>query len=206
MNEKNDANLGERDSGKLGELVLKNPGTGTREDGPLIPKQDEQMIRNDIIIVAPHPDDEIIGCYEILRHHRPVIIYTGVDIPNERRENALKIKKFFNIKAQFFLSSIPPAFLDPTNTFFFPHPLYETHFEHRLQGIVGEQLARGSNENIYFYSTEMNAPFKHNCKYSKDKKTMLNSCYPDQASMWEYEHKYFLFSGYDKWVYDVENL
>jgi len=189
---------------KVKDLVLKNPGK--REDGPNIPNQDKAMIRNDVIIIAPHPDDEIIGCYEVLKNHNPVIIYTARDIPNERREYALKIKKFFNIKAQFFLSTIPSNFLDPSNTFFFPHPIYESHFEHRLQGMVGEQLMRGGNKNIYFYLTEMNAPFKFECKDAADKKTMLNSCYPDQAAMWEYEHKYFLFSGYDKWVNDVENL
>jgi len=206
MTDENNKEMLTISDGKQADLLLKNPGSGKREDGPHIPKKDDAMIRNDIIIIAPHPDDEIIGCYEVMRHHRPVIIYTGANISNERREYAMKIKQFFKIKAQFFLSTIPAAFLDPSNTFFFPHPVYETHFEHRLQGIVGEQLARGGNENIYFYSTEMNAPFKQECKFTADKKTMLDSFYPDQASMWKYEHKYFLFSGYDKWVYDVEHL
>lgn len=204
MNDENLKDLGERDLGNLGELVLQNPGTGKREDGPKIPQQ--PMSKNDYIIIAPHPDDEIIGCYEVLKNFRPVIIYTSRDIPNERREYALKIKKFFDIKAQFFLSTIPSNFLDPTNTFFFPHPIYESHFEHRLQGMVGEQLLRGGNKNIYFYSTEMNVPFKFECKNAADKKTMLNTCYPDQASMWEYEHKYFLFSGYDKWITDISSI
>ena len=61
------------------------------------------------IIIAPHPDDEVIGCGEVLmKNEKTVIVYTDVDVPNERKEEALKLKEHFkNIKAQMFLKSVP---------------------------------------------------------------------------------------------------
>jgi len=207
MNEKQ--NLGDGDMRSLGDLVVTNPKGGNREDGPntnFAPKHANQPpgLKDEIFIIAPHPDDEVIGCYEILKKHNPIIIYTARDIPNDRREQARKLRDHFDIKGQFFLSTIPSNFLHNSNMFFFPHPVYETHFEHRMQGMVGEQLLRAGNPNIYFYITEMNAPFKFEA--DSEKKEMLDKCYPDQASMWKYEHKYFLFSGYDKWVTNLDFL
>jgi len=194
-------NLGDGDMKTLGDLVLTNPKSGKREDGPVIPQQQTPELKNEKIIIAPHPDDEVIGCFEVLKNYNPIIIYTARDIPNARREQARKIREHFSIKGQFFLSTIPHNLLHQSNTFFFPHPVYETHFEHRMQGIVGEQLLRAGNPNIYFYITEMTAPFKFEA--DPEKREMMDKCYSDQKDMWKYEHKYFLFSGYDKWIIKV---
>ena len=120
----------------------------------------------------------------------------------ERQQDALQLKKHIDVKAQLFLMSIPGNLQDPSNTFYFPHPIYETHPEHRIQGITGEQLAR-TGRNVIFYITEMNAPFKFECKNPKKKKVLLDSVYFGESSLWTWDHKYFLFSGYDKWVYNV---
>ena len=43
-------------------------------------------------IIAPHPDDEIIGCYEIINNkdNSVVIMYSG-DTPQYRREEAASL-------------------------------------------------------------------------------------------------------------------
>jgi len=87
----------------------------------------------EVIIVAPHPDDEIIGCYSILKNKdlSPKIIYTE-NVSNERREEALKLKTVIpNIKIQLFQKTIPGHFLSPFNTYYFPDPTYEFHPAHR---------------------------------------------------------------------------
>lgn len=158
------------------------------------------MGKREIVIISPHPDDEIIGAFEILRNPdiSPVIIYTE-DMNEERKEESLKLKELTKVKVQLYLRSVPPTFLNPDTTFYFPHPVYETHPAHRMQGAVGESLAR-SGLDVIFYITEMNAPFKYECKAPNAKRAILSQVYPSQSGLWEYEHKYFLFSGYDKWL------
>ncbi len=118
---------------------------------------------SDIIIVAPHNDDEIIGNYMVLTNKNNsniIIIYDG-DTPQERREEALKLKEYFtNVKMQLFQKSIPQPLLNTENTFYFPDPVYERHPLHRQWGFMGEQMAR-QGFDVVFYSTNMNAPYIH---------------------------------------------
>ena len=69
------------------------------------------------VIVAPHPDDEIIGCFEQLKNpaNNIVIIYSG-DTDADRRETVLKLKeKVPHIKIQLFQQSVPQTFLNKMN-------------------------------------------------------------------------------------------
>ena len=165
----------------------------------IVPKP-ESKTQNETIIYAPHPDDEIIGCYEILQDPSisPIIIYHP-DSSQDRKEEALKLKDHSNVKIQLFMHSIPTDLIDPTNKYFFPHPIYELNPTHREKGNVGEALLR-SGYDVTFYSTEMNCPFKYECKTSDKKRELLNLIYPSQMDLWRYDYKYWLFSAYDKWI------
>ena len=157
---------------------------------------------SDHIIVAPHADDEIIGCHEVITNPdlKPIIIYTE-DMDEERKEETLTLRDHCELKVQLYLKQVPPNLLDPAmnNTYYFPHPIYETHPAHRLNGIVGESMARNGFK-VIFYSTEMNVPFKYECRRPKGKLQLMNDVYPSQQSLWKHDHKYWLFSGYDRWV------
>jgi len=155
----------------------------------------------DIVIVAPHPDDEIIGCYEVLtkKDVKPIIIYSG-DIDASRREQVLKLKEHIDCKIQLFQMTIPQTFLSMENIFYLPDPIYETHPKHREWGFLGENLAR-NGFNVRFYSVNMTAPYIHETKEPDKKEELLNKVYPDQKSLWEYEKKYVLFEGYCKWIF-----
>jgi len=154
------------------------------------------------VIIAPHPDDELIGCFEQIRNpaNNVVVIYSG-DTDADRRETVLNLKKQIDhIKLQLFQQTVPQTFLTPLNRFFFPDPIYEVHPKHREWGILGENLARNGFD-VTFYNTIMNAPYIHEVNKPDDKKYLLNKVYPDQKSLWEYDHKYFLFEGYNKWIF-----
>jgi len=153
----------------------------------------------DVVIIAPHCDDECIGTWEILSSKKPIIIYDG-DTPSNRREAAIKLKEHTEVKVQLFQKSIPLSLINNETIFYFPDPIYETHPLHRSWGFMGEQLARNGFD-VIFYNTIMNAPYIHECKNSDGKLALLNTVYPDQKSLWEYDHKYFLFEGYSKWLF-----
>lgn len=168
---------------------------------------------NELIIIAPHPDDELIGCWEILKKKEksPIIIYTE-EMNEIRKEETLSFKKHFTVKAQLFLKSIPPMFLKKENTFYFPDPIYETHPAHRTQGSIGESLAR-SGLDVIFYSTNMLAPYIHEItiplkevfaqknRTINPKEEILNTIYPSQKDLWKHEKKYILFEGRCKWIF-----
>lgn len=153
-------------------------------------------------IIAPHPDDEVIGCYEIInnKENSVVVMYSG-DVDAKRREEALKLRKEReNVIAQLFQNSIPPTVLtDPNITFYFPDPVNEIHPIHRAWGMVGEGMAR-DRKDVIFYTTLMNVPYIHEVT-QPFKEDLLNTVYPSQKTLWEYEKKFILFEGRCKWVF-----
>jgi len=161
-----------------------------------IKKKDPEAIH---VIIAPHPDDEIIGCFEILKKHKTIIIYSA-DIDQERRLESMKLKEFVNVKVQLFLDSIPTHFLNPKTTLYFPDPIYEVHPEHRKWGVIGESVAR-SGFNVIFYSVNMQAPYIHEIKNPEEKEELLQNVYPSQSGLWIYDKKYVLFEGRCQWIF-----
>lgn len=153
------------------------------------------------VIIAPHADDEIIGCFSVINDPdiRAHILFTE-DIDKQRQDEVEKIRNFIDIKSYLFVSSIPQVFLNKDTTLYFPDPVYEIHPAHRKQGAVGESLAR-QGLKVIFYSTNMNAPYIREVEDPNMKKEMLNSIYPSQMDLWKYDHKYFLFEGFCQWLF-----
>ena len=167
-----------------------------------IPKDDqEKEPHSDLIIIAPHPDDEIIGAYKYLteKNALPIIIYSA-DLNAKRKQSVLKLKEHVDCKVQLFQMTVPQPFLQPENRFLFPDPIYELHPLHRSWGFMGEQMVRNGFD-VTFYSTNMNAPYISEIAEPEKKRELLEKVYPDQKSLWEFDHKYFLFEGYCKWLF-----
>lgn len=154
-----------------------------------------------VVIVAPHPDDEIIGCYSILKSTKQTknIVYT-TNVNNDRRKEALNIKNYFDVRQFFVNNDLPPVLLDKNNTFYFPDHINEFHPDHRKSGMIGEQMLRNGFD-VVFYSIQMNTPYLFELDPEKsNKEEILNNVYPSQKSLWEYDKKYILFEGYIKWL------
>lgn len=157
--------------------------------------------KNKIVIISPHTDDCVIGCYEIILDNPdnpPIIIHVG-NQSQERREEAMKLREHTNITVQMFCNSIPPIFLNPSTTLYFCDPIYETHPLHRLWGSQGENYLR-SGLDIIFYNTTMTAQYIHEVENSNEKEDLLNKVYPSQSDLWKFEKKYILFEGRCKWI------
>jgi len=156
---------------------------------------------SDTIIIAPHTDDECIGCYEILmKKINPIIVYMSPDSDEERKREALTLSKYIDLKAQLFQRSIPTNLINKDNILYFPDPYFEKHFFHREIGGIGEKLAR-EGFNVIFYSVNMEAPYCKEETNPKRKRHFLEKVYPSQKSLWKYENKYFIFNGFSKWIF-----
>ena len=86
------------------------------------------------VIIAPHFDDEIIGCYEVIMNPliKPIIVYLQDD--EERKKESLSLKKFIDrIQVQLFQKSIPSVVIDPKNVLYFPDPYFETFLKKYIQ-------------------------------------------------------------------------
>lgn len=153
------------------------------------------------IIIAPHPDDELIGCFEVINSGEECIIVYTEDVYEGRIENAKRLERFKNIKGQIFNRGInAEKYYGLESTYYYPDPHFELHPAHRKLGMEGEQLARDGFD-VVFYTTNMNAPYIHEVKCPTEKETLLDQIYPDQKDMWKYEKKYVLFEGYNKWIF-----
>lgn len=140
--------------------------------------------------ISVHPDDEIIGCFKLLRDNKiKEIIY--IDIQDKRRlfevENLTKSLSIpFTVLSAAELNkklNIDDIYLVPSGLDV--HPLHR-----HIHGMtIG--LRRG------LYTTNMNTEYTKELSESdkKQKKVWLNKYYPSQKSLWESDWKYFLFEG-----------
>ena len=129
-----------------------------------------------------------------------------MDTMKERTETIDQLKDKYDITAQVFLHTIPPPWLAMKNLIlFFPDPIYETHPLHRQWGYAGEMMAR-TGHNVLFYNTTMTAPYIHEVYLSEEKHKALNETYRSQRSLWKWDHKYFLFEGYNSWKFNLSEV
>uniref|UniRef100_A0A7C3WMV8 PIG-L family deacetylase n=1 Tax=Dictyoglomus turgidum TaxID=513050 RepID=A0A7C3WMV8_9BACT len=146
------------------------------------------------VIIAPHPDDELIGCFTLFQKRLvKKVYYILSDL--KRRVNAeilgkewgfstefLTFDEFFKKKLVFQFDEIclVPDILDR-------HPL------HKAVSVI----SKAKNYPLGYYTTEMNTGYVRELtkKDQKLKKKMLDKYYPTEKSLWQYDWKYFLFEG-----------
>jgi len=145
------------------------------------------------IIIAPHADDELIGCFtKIWTNEIHEVVY--VETTNERKVEAHKFCDYFNIRGRFLHGDLRHLLnLPPKYTYYIPSP----EDGHPLHSLV-YYLMFHEYSNLVVYSTYMNDYFVKDLKESQYKLVLLNRFYPSQKSLWEFDHKYFLFEGYAK--------
>lgn len=160
------------------------------------------------LIVAPHIDDEVIGCWNILKRKEKKnthIIYVE-SMEKERKkeaENASKMLKFsYELTS---LWQLRNTILDwkekglKDYIVFVPDPLYEIHPAHRLIGNLTLRICQEENFRIITYSTAMNAPYIKEIDDPDKKRWTLNLLYASQKQLWKYDYKYWLFEGLCEW-------
>ncbi len=157
------------------------------------------------VIIAPHPDDEIIGCYSLLKECvsegiRVSVFFMSGDVDSfATSAGRFQFNFFYPPK----VSGALEAFLAQSEEnirVYCPDPIYETHPQHRRWGSHIEAMWRkGLIKEIVFYSTNMQAPYIFEIDNPEEKLNALNDCYPQKADLWKYDHRYYLFEGYCSW-------
>jgi len=148
------------------------------------------------IVIAPHPDDEVIGCHTMLSA-RDVIEVWYVWWDTDRQKEALKCSDLFLFRPVF-LSGVE-GLLERLKTIdvsivglVLPSP-GDDHYQHKqAYYIVSACLPM---VRIRVYSTGMKEWFVRKASDSTGKRCALDCCYPSQASLWKYDYRYFMFEG-----------
>lgn len=144
------------------------------------------------IIIAPHPDDELIGCFQVIADGIiSKVVYVADAIPLREKE-AIILCDSFGIESEFLRGDIKKLLnLEIGHTYYIPSP----NDDHKLHKLVFGLIDHYTTQ-IAVYSVSMNDWFVREVRNPNVKKQALDRFYPSQKALWKYEHKYFLFEGY----------
>ena len=140
------------------------------------------------IILAPHVDDEIIGCYSLLKNSKITKVIYFYDLTDERKEEALKIGKFFEHEVSFngFEEKISQ------NAIIYIPSKFDYHPHHYKIYQYGQILVPG--EKIFCYSVEKNLHCNLLSEEDRNfKLKVLNDQIPSQKELWASNMKYIIF-------------
>lgn len=138
------------------------------------------------LILAPHVDDEAIGCWSYLSTagQRQVSVAYFEEVTWSRLREANEAAR----RAGFYIVDAEHLYFSEYQTVLVPS-IRDSHAAHRRVNQAYREHA------THFYSVDMvNAePLKP--EVAEAKRAFLNECYPSQQALWERDHRYFLFES-----------
>ena len=148
-------------------------------------------------IIAPHPDDELIGCSRLIMERKiRAVIYLDAFDPRRERE-AREVCARFDMQAVVYNVNKEQALLireltrmEVDRVYLVPSPM-DGHWLHSL----AYSVVSACYPYVGIYSTRMRDPFVQDSADPHVKKQALDKWYPSQASLWANDHRYWLFEG-----------
>lgn len=179
----------------------------------------EQRPKN-VIVLAPHVDDEVIGCYRFLRDNSVAVVVYFYEIDEVRREEAIRAAQVFRFTPIFLCDYLVEEW-EANGTFANTvlEVAYEAFKERKdtvSSGVMENDVIIGipniadmhpdhkrvNNEfrrvrpSTFFYSVDMNVPLVVlSTPDLKEKHGLLMDLYPSQSVLWSTDSKYFLFES-----------
>lgn len=137
------------------------------------------------LIIAPHIDDELIGCFTVLVEEggKTDVLYLH-DLTPERMQEAYRSSS----KLNFTILQDLPENLSAYGKVYVPSRS-DWHLQHKQTYIKYRNIA------THFYSVDMVGGKPLPKEYQLRKKELLDELYPSQKVLWERDHKYFLFES-----------
>ena len=175
---------------------------------------------NDLLeyrILAPHVDDEMIGCYTKLLTGHVRGVHYFFDLTEERQREAVRASQFYGFTPTF--SDAPEVMLSmmsldnaihrimrqyhTANTIWLVPDITDVHHHHKMVNWTARKVAHrltaggASKVQLEFYSIDMSSPavVPLPSHIASQKKLSLLQNYPSQSVLFQNE-KYFLFEGY----------
>lgn len=148
------------------------------------------------VILAPHIDDEIIGCWSVMNEPLLQVIYF-YEVDATRRAEAENAGRALGFTPHFVLPpKIVNEMLDKATKVYVPSR-WDHHEHHR-------QINQAYREKAtHFYSVDMVNARTLPQQEMKAKYSALSTYYRSQQSLWTYDAKYYLFESIHPYDYDV---
>lgn len=147
-----------------------------------------------MILIAPHADDEVIGCSKLLWQITKVVYVEEMD--KQRESEAVGLCSNFDIEGRFLdgdVNLLAAVLQEPGNDYIVPSP--EGHPLHSTVYWMAHRLCR--QKSLWVYSVYMSDYFIYELRpeTAQAKKETLDKFYPSQKRLWEYDARYYLFEG-----------
>ncbi|WP_010249571.1 hypothetical protein [Myroides injenensis] len=171
------------------------------------------IIAGKVLIIVPHADDELIGCFNFIKNYKSkadiTLFFCNLTGSNNNLNNKLnrelefqnfcktyQIKNIINTEEDVYVG-LKHVLMNNKFNFFFITPLIDWHFEHRevnyiLYDILNESYSKEDLKvkNIVFY--QISVPLNYNCvnfilgmnkEVVKEKWSAFSKFYPSQANL-----------------------
>jgi hypothetical protein len=154
-----------------------------------------------ILIIAPHIDDELIGCWSLFDNpENEISVVYLYELTNTRILEALSLIKYpFKAKienVEFGEQNVEKLFdKNLTQQVYIPSRK-DSHLDHKTVNAHYRKIA------TFFYSVDMQGG-KFLQEKAQEKLAVLNAIYPSQKSLWENNAKYYLFENIQALDYDI---
>lgn len=148
------------------------------------------------LILSPHIDDELIGCYSVLSSFRAGSKTDILDVmwlyetTEERLKEGHALADHFGFTgAMVFSAQVPELIIQNRYDKVYVPARQDWHIDHKTTNQLFRQYATN------FYSVDMVNGVPLDDKEVLEKKTLLDQFYPSQAKLWEHDAKYYLFDA-----------
>jgi len=145
-----------------------------------------------VLIVAPHVDDETIGCFSVLEKVRttpspaPTTVLYLNELTEERKKEAANASAHFNFCPVFDARKLEAQRYQAV---YIPNR-QDAHPDHKQANAQFRSIA------THFYSVDMRFDLTVlGPEVSARKRQALDLLYPSQADLWRVEHKFWLFES-----------
>lgn len=169
-------------------------GVHSQERNSLHPRIPEPV---KTLIIAPHVDDETIGCFSILRdrRNRQTTVLWCHDLDMGRLTEGYAAANRLGFHATTYKGIV----LEKWDEVYVPRR-DDNHPDHKRVCAEFRKYA------THFYSVDMIEASPLPSNVADIKRHTLNTCYPSQAALWERDHKYWLFERIETTDFDVYSI